>query len=200
MAVSTTQGDGPRPARKRRPYRMAEIQRAALALFHERGYAETSMEDIGAAVGIAGPSIYRHFGSKAHILESAMAEAGAAFWSGFEAALGRSDEPAEQLQAAVAVYVASLFADPILTAVTLQYRQRLSPEIRAHALREDKRLVAHWVEVLRAARPDLPVPEARLLVRGALDVVLAMALARTSLSREAAMEAARRAMLATLHA
>jgi hypothetical protein len=55
-----------------------------------------------------------------------------------------------------------------------------------------------WVDLLMAARPDIERPEAKLLVRGALDLVLAMALSRTSLRRQRAAETSRRAMLAAL--
>lgn len=48
------------PAAERR----AEIVRAAQQLFAQKGYDGTSIEDIGAAVGLTGPAIYRHFDSK----------------------------------------------------------------------------------------------------------------------------------------
>ena len=38
--------------------------RAAQQLFAQKGYDGTSIEDIGAAVGLTGPAIYRHFDSK----------------------------------------------------------------------------------------------------------------------------------------
>src|ERR1700761_1124493 len=50
------------------PSRRAAILNAATELFGERGFAGVAMEDIGAAVGITGPSIYNHFDSKEKIL------------------------------------------------------------------------------------------------------------------------------------
>ena len=50
----------------------AAVQRAALALFAERGYRATTMADIGAAVGIRGPSLYRHVRSKQDLLVGIM--------------------------------------------------------------------------------------------------------------------------------
>src|SRR5216684_5722799 len=46
----------------------ASIRTASLALFAERGYRATTMADIGAALGIRGPSLYKHVPSKQSLL------------------------------------------------------------------------------------------------------------------------------------
>ena len=48
--------------------RREEILDAAAGLFADRGYHGVSIDDIGAAVGMSGPGIYRHFASKEDIL------------------------------------------------------------------------------------------------------------------------------------
>ena len=48
------------------------VRSAALSLFAERGYRATTMADIGAAVGIRGPSLYRHVRSKQDLLAEIM--------------------------------------------------------------------------------------------------------------------------------
>ena len=47
-----------------RPSRRDEILRAAAQLFAERGSRAVGVDDVGAAVGVTGPAIYRHFASK----------------------------------------------------------------------------------------------------------------------------------------
>ena len=54
--------------------RSEEIRLAALRLFAERGYLATTMEDIGRAAGIRGPSIYRHYQSKQQLLYEIMTD------------------------------------------------------------------------------------------------------------------------------
>ena len=44
------------------------ILAAASRLFAERGYPGVSLEDIGAAVGVSGPAVYRHFSGKQALL------------------------------------------------------------------------------------------------------------------------------------
>lgn len=65
--MSTTEtGRGARPARKRSG-RMASggaIREAAAALFLERGYQGTSMDDIAAAAKVSKQTIYTHFRNK----------------------------------------------------------------------------------------------------------------------------------------
>src|SRR5664279_1623159 len=62
-AAGQRTGPSPRGAARREA-----ILTAASQLFAERGYAAVGMDDIGAAAGVTGPAIYRHFGAKASVL------------------------------------------------------------------------------------------------------------------------------------
>ena len=53
------------------PDRSSQVFATAVTLFHQRGYSAVSLDDIGDAVGMAGPSIYHHFASKADLLAGA---------------------------------------------------------------------------------------------------------------------------------
>lgn len=53
--------------------RRAELMNTALGLFAERGYEETSVQDITDAVGIAKGTFYHHFASKDDLLEQVAA-------------------------------------------------------------------------------------------------------------------------------
>jgi AcrR family transcriptional regulator len=54
--------------RGRPPKREREILDAAIELFHERGYAQTSIEDVARAVGILKGSLYYYIDSKEDLL------------------------------------------------------------------------------------------------------------------------------------
>jgi AcrR family transcriptional regulator len=56
---------GPAPAA---PTRREQILAAAAELFAHRGFHGVGIDDIGAAVGISGPGVYRHFRSKDAVL------------------------------------------------------------------------------------------------------------------------------------
>ncbi|MCW2599340.1 MAG: TetR family transcriptional regulator [Frankiales bacterium] len=50
--------------------RREQLLEAAADLFAARGFHEVGIDDIGAAAGITGPGVYRHFPSKQALLES----------------------------------------------------------------------------------------------------------------------------------
>ncbi|WP_194896738.1 TetR family transcriptional regulator [Catenulispora pinisilvae] len=50
--------------------RKERILAAAARLFRDRGYHEVTLDEIGAAAGIAGPSVYSHFAGKAELLRT----------------------------------------------------------------------------------------------------------------------------------
>lgn len=66
--------------------RREQLLSAAARLFDEHGYQSVSMSDIGSAVGIAGPSIYKHFPSKGDILVAVMIRGGERMHAGVAAA------------------------------------------------------------------------------------------------------------------
>jgi AcrR family transcriptional regulator len=53
-------------------HRTEQVARAAADLFQEFGYQNVSIDRIGAAVGLTGPAVYRHFKGKHEILVHAM--------------------------------------------------------------------------------------------------------------------------------
>ncbi|MFF1567666.1 TetR/AcrR family transcriptional regulator [Streptomyces sp. NPDC058293] len=62
----------PRPEGAPAADRRSGIREAALRLFAAQGYRSTTMTDIGAAVGIRGPSLYKHVASKHELLAEIM--------------------------------------------------------------------------------------------------------------------------------
>ena len=67
---------GPAAARRgRRPNTSrAEIAEAALALFSERGFGETMLDDVAAAVGVSRRTILRYYDSKSDIVWGTFSE------------------------------------------------------------------------------------------------------------------------------
>lgn len=47
---------------------MRETQRAALALFRERGFDEVTVDEIATRLGMAASTVYRHFGTKENLV------------------------------------------------------------------------------------------------------------------------------------
>jgi len=145
--------------------RREEVLMTAIRLFHEHGYAAMSLDDIGAAIGMAGPSILYHFPAKADLLIEAFSRASASL------SAARDELSTVTLDDLVAIYVGLgvrerlLFGVYVLEAVSL-------PEEAGQAIRRalDADIDA-WTEALVEARPDLTDIEATILVHAARAVV-----------------------------
>lgn len=85
--------------------RISQIRAAALRLFAERGYPATTMADIGAAVGIRGPSLYKHVPSKQDLLVRIMTGTMTDLCAGFERAVASADDLVDQFRRAVEAHV-----------------------------------------------------------------------------------------------
>jgi AcrR family transcriptional regulator len=85
--------------------RSAEIRAAALDLFTRLGYEGTTMADIGAAVGIRGPSLYKHVASKQDLLADIMTGTMNALLEAHRSAVTTTGDPVERLRRAVETHV-----------------------------------------------------------------------------------------------
>jgi AcrR family transcriptional regulator len=140
------------------PDRARQILDTAVGLFHRRGYAAVSLDDIGAAVGIAGPSIYHHYGSKAELLVAA--------FDRVLAGLPAADAPTTAATA-LRDYVDLALGEreAVGTRATEMINLPAGDAARIErALADD---LDAWTAMLRRERPDLDAAEAALLVEAA---------------------------------
>ena len=148
------------------PSRRDEILDAALGLFRSRGFAGTGIDDIGAALGLAGSGIYRWYPSKAHILLDAYDRAGARVQVGAEQALAGA-RSAQHALVRLALSFATVAIDNVdLIVVTSREGGALPEAERPRLSRRRKAVRDTWVAVLRQCRPELAAGQARLLARG----------------------------------
>ncbi len=143
----------------------------AIRLFHRHGYHAVAVEDIGRAAGMQASSVYRYFPSKADLLAAAYFRATDRLTGATTAAIAEASDPADALHRVVLAYVDFAFGQSDLVAVYLAENNNLPDEDR-HQLRGAQRLqVEEWVRLVRTARPDVPVADARVLVHAALNVI-----------------------------
>ena len=144
---------------------------AATRLFGERGYPAVGLGDIGAAAGIAGPSVYRHFTTKPDLLLRTLHRGNEALWLGLHHALGRAAGAPEAVARLAADYTAFVADNPEIVSVLVSQVIHLPAPSRDELRRSQRDYVAEWVALLTAARPGLPAPEARVLVHAALALI-----------------------------
>src|SRR3954454_19724755 len=89
-----------------RPSRREQILHAAAQLFAERGSRAVGVDDVGAAVGVTRPAIYRHFASKdAMLAEMLLRISERLLEGGSERAAAAGDDPTAQVRALIAFQV-----------------------------------------------------------------------------------------------
>jgi len=84
---------------------------AAHALFAERGFAETTMDDVAAAAGITKPLLYNYFGNKERLYLACMAPAGEALVATVLDAVASTSNAADALDSGLRAFFAFLAAD-----------------------------------------------------------------------------------------
>lgn len=173
--MAVTQAGG-RPRRKRRPHRREQILGVAADLFSEKGYHATGMDDIGAAAGITGPGIYRHFHSKEEILEEIVLARAAESLSQAHIIIEDSADAEAALTELVISYVHALINYPAVAAVAVFERRSLTGRVRATITRAERQYFEEWVTCLVEARPGLDEATARVMIQGAFGLGVTAAL------------------------
>lgn len=159
----------PEPVRQV-PARREILLAESVKLFHRHGYHAVGMEDIGRAAGINASSIYRYFPSKADILAAAFYRASERVAESTAQALSGAADDTDALHRMIESYVGLTFERSALVSVYLAENNNL-PAADRHELRKVQRLhVEEWVRLLGRRRPELAVPEARILVHAALNL------------------------------
>ena len=174
--MDTSPTAAPESATARRPANRRDlILRAAVRLFHERGYPATSVDDIGKAVDVSGPAIYRHFSSKEDLLLEAIRMAADEVQTIHEGARADTSDPRDLLRAYIRAYVEVALARSAMIAVWTSEARHLSRERRSPTLRRLRSWSQDWVAALHDARPELDEAECRLRVNAAIGLITSVA-------------------------
>ncbi|MCA2220533.1 TetR/AcrR family transcriptional regulator [Nonomuraea sp. NPDC052129] len=141
--------------------RRLEILGAAANLFAARGFHGVSIEDIGGAVGVSGPALYRHFSGKEALLAEMLLGISSRLRESAAAAVTSPGGPEETLDALLNVQITFALEQPAL--ITVHDRELGNvPEPERRQIRRLQRLyVEEWVTVLAELHPSCPPPRLR---------------------------------------
>src|SRR5262249_54559545 len=143
------------------PTRRQQILAAAAELFAHHGFHGVGIDDIGAAVGISGPGVYRHFRSKDAVLGDLLAGISETLLAGGEERVRQHADPAGALAALVRFHVQFALDNPALITVQARDLANLAETNRRHVRRLQRRYVEVWVEAIRQATPGCDEPTGR---------------------------------------
>lgn len=143
--------------------RRTQLLAAAERLFAARGFLAVRLEDIGAAAGVSGPAIYRHFPNKEALLVELLVGISTRLLAGANDVAARECSAADVLDGLVDFHLDFTLGEPDL----IRIQDRDLAQLPAAALRQvrsaQRQYVEVWVGVLRQVHTELAETDARLM-------------------------------------
>ncbi|WP_035849060.1 TetR/AcrR family transcriptional regulator [Kitasatospora azatica] len=154
--------------------RRDQIRREAARLFAARGFLGVGVDEIGKAVGISGPGLYRHFSGKDAMLADLLVGISERLLDEGRRRAGAAHGPRAALDALISGHVDFALDDSDL--ITLHDREllHLKEEDRRQVRRLQREYVELWVAAVQAAFPGLAAPEAEPAARAAVHAVFGL--------------------------
>jgi len=151
-------------ARGTRGLRREEILTAAAALFARRGFHGVTIDDIGAAAGLSGPGIYRHFpGKEAMLSEMLLGISQRLLTEGSRRVVAAPDAGAA-LDTLLRWHVGFALSQPDLITVHTRELDNVPEPARRQIRRLQRLYVEEWVTVASELNPLVPPSRLRTAV------------------------------------
>ncbi|MFB9073460.1 TetR family transcriptional regulator [Citricoccus parietis] len=157
-------------------HRRAALMESAARLFAERGFAAVSTSELGEAVGMSGPALYKHFPSKDALLSEILVDASERLLAGCRTILTEeggagqaatpADVPTQTLQRLVHFHLEFATTDPEVIRIQDRELPSLSPESNQEVRRLQREYVQLWDGVLSAIHPGLDDGERQIRLLG----------------------------------
>ncbi|MFA5885672.1 MAG: TetR/AcrR family transcriptional regulator [Acidimicrobiia bacterium] len=148
---------------------------ATAELVAERGFHAVGIADIGAAAGVTGSAIYRHFPSKQDILVALLDRVVDDLLSGARTVVADAATPEAALDGLLRAHVDFALRDRALIRVYDQEADHLPDADRARLRRTQRAYADEWVGVLARVRPDLSAESGRAAVHATFGLVNSVA-------------------------
>lgn len=168
----TTQAAGMAAATTRRSRaksdRRSQLIAAAERLVAERGYLAVRLEDIGAAVGVSGPAIYRHFPNKEALLVELLVGISTRLLAGATDVVARAlraedGDAATALDGLIDFHLDFALGESDLIRIQDRDLGHLPPTAKRQVRRAQRQYVEIWVDVLRQLDETRSEADARLM-------------------------------------
>ncbi|GAB3484732.1 TetR/AcrR family transcriptional regulator [Amycolatopsis cihanbeyliensis] len=141
--------------------RREQILAAAAELFARHGFHGVGIDDIGAAVGISGPALYRHFRSKDAMLGEMLSSISQFLLDGGKARTEQAGAAKNTLVELVRFHVDFALRHPALITVQERNLANLTDPDRKQVRALQRRYVEVWVEAIQSAVHGLDEARAR---------------------------------------
>lgn len=143
--------------------RRSQLVAAAERLVAEHGFLAVRLEDIGAAAGVTGPAIYRHFPNKEALLVELLVGISTRLLAGATDVVANIDDPAVALDDLIDFHLDFVFTEPDLIRIQDRDLAHLPAAAKRQVRRAQRQYVEIWVDVLRRLSDELDENDARLM-------------------------------------
>jgi AcrR family transcriptional regulator len=165
-------------------YRRERLLDATAELVAERGFHRVGIAEIGAAAGVSGAAIYRHFASKDELLVALIDRVVDELLDGAREICARAHTPEQALQQLVEAHVQFALRERSVIKVYDQEAHHLPDEERRRLRRMQRTYAETWVDVVLACPGASTRARARAVVHGVFGLVNSVADFHTRLARD----------------
>ena len=151
--------------------RRSQLLTAAEHLIAERGFLAVRLEDIGAAAGVSGPAIYRHFTGKEALLVELLTGVSTRLLEGGQAVVAQATGASAALDGLVEFHLDFALGEPDLIRIQDRDLANLPAAAQRQVRRAQRRYVEIWVGVLREVYPSLDEDRARVMAHAAFGLM-----------------------------
>ena len=177
-------GDIPRPPGEVPTSRREAILAAALELFRKRSFHAVGIDEIGAAAGISGPGVYRHFPSKDSLLVALFDRISEQMLDNARSVVEEDLPPEETLRRLVELHVGYASEERALLSVWVQDWRSLPAPDRQRVRRRQVEYVGEWIRALAELRPDLSPKGTETVAYAAVNTINSVAFHDAGLPRD----------------
>jgi AcrR family transcriptional regulator len=149
--------------------RREQILTAAAELFAKQGFHGVGIDEIGAAVGISGPALYRHFRSKDSMLGEMLTSISDHLLAGGTNRVAA--QVGDPLPALVRFQVDFALDHPALITVQERSLGNLVDADRRKVRALQRRYVEVWVETISQTAPGVSAPRARAAAHAVIGLI-----------------------------
>lgn len=156
---------------RRKSDRRTQLMAAAERLIAERGFLAVRLEDIGNAVGVSGPAIYRHFPSKEALLVELLVAISTRLLAGGNNVVAESSGPAAALDGLIEFHLDFTLGESDLIRIQDRDLGYLPAAAQRQVRKAQRAYVELWVDTLRQLNFGLGETDARLMAHAAFGLL-----------------------------
>src|ERR1700689_3162745 len=149
---------GPRSSRRAGPLPGPPL------LSPRRGYHGTTIDELGTALGLTGPAMYRHFRNKEALLAEMLLDISERLLAEGRSRVGRAATPQAALDALLDFHIGFALDEPALITVHERELENVPGPQRQKIRRLQRAYAEEWVQVLIGVRPGTAQARARAAI------------------------------------